>query len=91
MDETNTYNHGPDEVKLVQEAAAVAVSWVLAGELTRQQSDLLQIGYHANGHDAMGAAVRVMRWERALRGVLDGATGPCPLPPTAAAGQARLC
>ncbi|MFD7785516.1 hypothetical protein ACFV4Q_20875 [Streptomyces nojiriensis] len=73
MDETDTYNHGPDEVKLVQEAAAVAVSWVLGGELTRQQSDLLQIGYHADGHDAMGAAVRVMRWERALRGVLDGA------------------
>ncbi|MCX4529946.1 MULTISPECIES: hypothetical protein [unclassified Streptomyces] len=72
MDEINTYSHGPDDVKLVQEAAAVAVSWVLGGELTRQQSSLLEVGYHMSHHD--GARMWVMGWERALRGVLDGAT-----------------
>ncbi|MER6251924.1 hypothetical protein ABT224_11205 [Streptomyces sp. NPDC001584] len=73
MDEINTYNHGPDEVKLVQEAATVAVSWALGGKLSRRQSDLLEIGYQS-GHDGWGAALWVMRWERALRDVLDGAT-----------------
>ncbi|MFD4871516.1 hypothetical protein [Streptomyces sp. NPDC058412] len=52
----NTYNHGPDDVKLVEQAAAVAVSWVLRGKLTHQQSDLLEIGYQS-GHDALGTAV----------------------------------
>ncbi|MFE6848645.1 hypothetical protein [Streptomyces sp. NPDC057686] len=73
MDEINTYNHGPDDVKLVQEAAAVAVSWVLGGKLTRQQTDLLEIGYQS-GHNVWGDVLWVMRWERALRDVLDGAT-----------------
>ncbi|MFI6006490.1 hypothetical protein ACIA98_40085 [Streptomyces sp. NPDC051366] len=33
----------------------------------------MEIGYQS-GHDVLGAAVWVMRWERALRSVLDGAT-----------------
>ncbi|MER6251867.1 hypothetical protein ABT224_10905 [Streptomyces sp. NPDC001584] len=66
MDETNTCDQGPDEVELVQEAAVVAVSWVLGGRLAHRQSDLLEIGYQS-GHDVLGAAVWVMRGERALR------------------------
>ncbi|MFF4456901.1 hypothetical protein [Streptomyces goshikiensis] len=74
MDEINTYGHGPEDVKLVQEAAAVAVSWALGGKLTHEQSELLEIGYHMSGHEALGAAGWVHDWQRALRGVLDGAT-----------------
>lgn len=74
MDGTNTYGHGPEDVKLVQEAAAVAVSWVLGGELTNEQSLLLEIGYHTGGHEMVGIAGWVHDWQRALRGVLDGAT-----------------
>ncbi|MFF2787997.1 hypothetical protein ACFVT6_14700 [Streptomyces sp. NPDC058049] len=75
MVEKDYGHHSPDDVKLVQEAAVVAVSWVLGGELTRQQSDLLAIGYHTNSHEMIGDSMWVMGWERALRGVLDGATG----------------
>ncbi|MFG2233557.1 hypothetical protein ACGFNX_26785 [Streptomyces sp. NPDC048723] len=72
-DEINTYSHGPDDVKLVQEAAVVAVSWVLGEELTRQQHELLVVGYHTNGHEMIGDSMWVRDWESALRGVLDGA------------------
>ncbi|MEU7730663.1 hypothetical protein AB0B78_36485 [Streptomyces sp. NPDC040724] len=74
MDYGDYGHHSPDDVKLVQEAAAVAVSWVLGGELTRRQSDLLAIGYHMSGHQAVGDSGWVYDWERALRVVLDGAT-----------------
>ncbi|MFI5980612.1 hypothetical protein ACIBEA_07045 [Streptomyces sp. NPDC051555] len=74
MDKMDYSHHSPDDVKLVQEAAAVAVSWALGGELTRQQSDLLAIGYYMNGPQAVDDAEWVHDWQRALRGVLEGAT-----------------
>ncbi|MFD6182400.1 hypothetical protein [Streptomyces goshikiensis] len=74
MVEMDYGHHSPDDAKLVQEAAAVAVSWVLGGKLTDQQVDLLAIGYHMSGHQAVGEWLWVHDWQRALHGVLDGAT-----------------
>ncbi|MEU8775549.1 hypothetical protein [Streptomyces sp. NPDC048606] len=64
---------GPQDVKLIQETAAVAVSWAVKGELTDWQSKLLRIGYHRSGHEMIGEATWVMDWARALRDVLDQA------------------
>ncbi|MFD5409092.1 hypothetical protein [Streptomyces nojiriensis] len=74
MVEIDYGHHSPDDVKLVQEAAGVAVSWALVGKLTDQQSDLLAIGYYMSGHQAVGDGLWVHDWQKALRGVLDGAT-----------------
>ncbi|MFJ9647628.1 hypothetical protein [Streptomyces sp. NPDC101206] len=65
---------GPADEKLTREAAEVAVSWVLAGELTREQSEQLIVGEHLSGHSRMGETDWLQRWERNLRDALIRAT-----------------
>ncbi|WP_371639021.1 hypothetical protein [Streptomyces virginiae] len=65
---------GPTDEKLTQEAAEVAVSWVLAGELTHEQSEQLFVGDHLGSHNWLGEADRLHHWERNLRDALTGAT-----------------
>ncbi|MFD3472452.1 hypothetical protein ACFWWM_40275 [Streptomyces sp. NPDC058682] len=71
---------GLADEKLTQEAAEVAVSWVLAGELTHEQSEQLIVGDHLGSHTWVGEADRLHRW------VLDwvGRLGPTP-------GYQRVC
>ncbi|MER6443841.1 hypothetical protein [Streptomyces venezuelae] len=64
---------GPADEKLAQEAAEVAVSWVLAGELTHQQSKQLVVGDHLSSHSWMGEADRLDRLVRSLRDALADA------------------
>lgn len=72
MDEISAL--GPADEKLTQEAAEVAVSWVLAGELTHEQSKQLIVGDHLGSHNWMGEADWIHRWERSLRDALTSAT-----------------
>ncbi|MFF4444549.1 hypothetical protein [Streptomyces sp. NPDC001502] len=66
---------GPGDEELAHEAAAVAVSWVLAGGLTEQQdSQLVNVARHGGSHDWMGEAMFVGKWAKALRDAVDGAT-----------------
>ncbi|MET9694246.1 hypothetical protein ABZY81_38485 [Streptomyces sp. NPDC006514] len=54
---------GPADEKQTQEAAEVAVFWVLAGELTHEQSEQLIVGNHLGSHTWLGAADWLHRWE----------------------------
>ncbi|AZM93837.1 hypothetical protein [Streptomyces sp. W1SF4] len=57
---------GPADEKLTQEAAEVAVTWVLAGQLTDERSKQLIVGDHLRSHSWMGEADWVHRWERSF-------------------------
>ncbi|MCX5015000.1 hypothetical protein OG765_29115 [Streptomyces sp. NBC_00555] len=57
-----------------QQAAEVAVSWVLAGELTHEQVVQLIVRDHSSSHSWMAEAEWLHRWERNLRDALTSAT-----------------
>ncbi|MER6200161.1 hypothetical protein ABT234_22665 [Streptomyces sp. NPDC001586] len=73
MDEM--YGIAPGDEELAHAAAAVAVSWVLEGELTEQrESQLINVRPHGNGHEWIGDAMKVHAWAKALRDAVDAAT-----------------
>ncbi|MEU7600376.1 hypothetical protein AB0B78_25065 [Streptomyces sp. NPDC040724] len=73
MDET--IGIGPGDEELAHEAAVVAVSWLLAGELTQQQeSQLTNVCVHGSSHEWMGEAMKVDAWAKALRDAVNAAT-----------------
>ncbi|MEU9162509.1 hypothetical protein AB0D29_19815 [Streptomyces sp. NPDC048424] len=75
MDMDETIGIGPGDAELAHEAAAVAVSWVLEGELTEQrESQLINVRAHGNSHEWMGDAMEVSAWVKALRDAVDAAT-----------------